>query len=169
MTVVIAKPIEPEKSEKELEKEKKAKEKLERVSFLKLFTYATPFDYLLMFLGSLGAVIVGFAMPAFAFIFGKMVDDFNVSMDELYHKIVNTSLYFLYVGIAAWVASYAQRACWMTTAERQTRKIREDFLRAILRQEIAWFDFTGTGALTSRVASDTIIISEGIGEKIGTL
>ena len=38
-----------------------------------------------------------------------------------------------------------------------------------MRQEIAWFDFVGTGALTSRIASDTILVSEGIGEKMASL
>ncbi|CAG8816786.1 12350_t:CDS:2, partial [Gigaspora rosea] len=46
-----------------------------------------------------------------------------------------------------------------------TRKIRERYLRAILRQNIAYFDKLGPGEVTTRITTDTHLIQEGIGEK----
>ena len=40
----------------------------------------------------------------------------------------------------------------MFTSERQIKRIREHYVDAILRQEIAWFDKVGTGELTTRIA-----------------
>jgi ATP-binding cassette subfamily B (MDR/TAP) protein 1 len=37
----------------------------------------------------------------------------------------------------------AQLACWNLSGERQTDRIRRSYLRAVLRQEIGWFDKEG--------------------------
>lgn len=49
------------------------------------------------------------------------------------------------------VASYFQVAFWMMPAEKQTRVIRKTLFRAILRQDIGWFDVYKSGELTSRL------------------
>lgn len=40
---------------------------------------------------------------------------------------------------------------------------------ALLNQEIEWHEKTSPGELTSRIISDTILIEDGIGSKVGTL
>jgi len=47
------------------------------VPFSKLFRFATKTDKLLMTIGALAAAVNGFAMPAFSFIFGQMIDQFS--------------------------------------------------------------------------------------------
>ena len=77
------------------------------------------FDYLLMFLGSIGAAVTGMAMPAVLIIFGRLINDLNTTTglldssseidnltDEMYDNIVRVAVYYLYIGIAAWIASY---------------------------------------------------------------
>jgi len=58
-------------------------------------------------------------------------------------------------------------AFFQLTAQRQVTKIRDAYLRAMMRQEIGWFDKHGTGELISRISGDTTVIKEGMGEKIG--
>ena len=57
-------------------------------------------------------------------------------------------------------------AAWVYTGERLTRQIRERYLRAILRQNIAYFDKIGAGEITTRITSDTHLIQDGISEKV---
>lgn len=58
--------------------------------------------------------------------------------------------------------------CWMITGERQAARIRSNYLKAILRQDIAFFDKeTSTGEVIGRMAGDTVLIQEAIGEKVG--
>ncbi|CAL9138668.1 unnamed protein product [Musa acuminata var. zebrina] len=55
----------------------------------------------------------------------------------------------------------------MITGERQATRIRGLYLKAILRQEIGFFDNeTSTGEVIGRMSGDTILIQDAIGEKI---
>lgn len=55
----------------------------------------------------------------------------------------------------------------MITGERQASRIRNLYLKTILRQEIAFFDKdTNTGEVVGRMSSDTFVIQEAMGEKV---
>jgi ATP-binding cassette, subfamily B (MDR/TAP), member 1 len=44
---------------------------------------------------------------------------------------------------------------WVYTAEVTAKRIRERYLKAILRQDIAFFDKVGAGEVTTRIQTDT--------------
>jgi ATP-binding cassette subfamily B (MDR/TAP) protein 1 len=44
---------------------------------------------------------------------------------------------------------------WVHTAEVTAKRIRELYLKAILRQDIAFFDKVGAGEVTTRIQTDT--------------
>lgn len=48
---------------------------------------------------------------------------------------------------------WLQYTCLSIAATRQVKRLREAYLSAMLKQDIAWFDATGTGALTERISS----------------
>ncbi|KAK6016682.1 ABC transporter transmembrane region, partial [Ostertagia ostertagi] len=62
--------------------------------------------------------------------------------------------------------SYIQIVCWETFAERITHKLRQIYLKAILRQQISWFDAQQTGNLTARLTDDLERVREGLGDKL---
>ncbi|OAY73622.1 ABC transporter B family member 21, partial [Ananas comosus] len=56
----------------------------------------------------------------------------------------------------------------MVTGERQAARIRGLYLKAILRQDIAFFDKEmTTGQVVERMSGDMILIQDAIGEKVG--
>lgn len=55
---------------------------------------------------------------------------------------------------------------WSWTGESGTRRIRENYLKAVLRQNIALFDSLGAGAVTTKIETDTALIQAGISEKV---
>lgn len=62
----------------------------------------------------------------------------------------------------------AEVSFWMVTGERQAARIRGLYLKNILRQDIAYFDKeTNTGEVVGRMSGDTILIQDGMGEKVG--
>lgn len=55
----------------------------------------------------------------------------------------------------------------MITGERQAARIRNLYLKTILRQEIAFFDkYTNTGEVVGRMSGDTVLIQDAMGEKV---
>nr|QVT92308.1 ABC transporter [Salvia miltiorrhiza] len=64
----------------------------------------------------------------------------------------------------------AEGLCWTRTAERQTSRIRMEYLRSVLRQEVGFFDNQGASSTTFKVVSsisaDAHLIQDVIAEKI---
>ncbi|CAL4950332.1 unnamed protein product [Urochloa decumbens] len=141
-----------------------------RVPFHKLFAFADSTDVALMLLGALGAVANGAAMPFMTVLFGNLIDAFGgaMSIHEVVDRVSNVSLQFIYLAISSAVASFVQVTCWMITGERQAARIRNLYLKTILRQEIAFFDkYTSTGEVVGRMSGDTVLIQDAMGEKVG--
>lgn len=122
--------------------EKKKKEKVEVVPFLKLFAFADPLDYVLMIVGSIGALANGVSLPIMTIIFGDLVNSFGNNQTDtsvLVDQVSKVALKFVYLGIGAAVASYLEISCWMITGERQAARIRSLYLKTILRQDVPFF------------------------------
>ncbi len=64
---------------------------------------------------------------------------------------------------------YIQLSFWIIAGENQTRRIRQAYFEALLRQEIAWFDQRETGELTARLATDISLIQDGLSDKVGLI
>lgn len=63
---------------------------------------------------------------------------------------------FIFKGIGTWATTYIYMAIWAITGERNAKRIRENYLRAVLRQDIAYFDTSGgAGEVATRIQSDT--------------
>ncbi|KAJ7955339.1 ABC transporter B family protein [Quillaja saponaria] len=152
-------------------KQKKENEgSITSVPFYKLFTFADSLDYLLMVVGTIAAAGNGVAMPLMTIVFGKVINAFggNASTEEVLHEVSKVSLYFVYLGVGAFVAAFFQMTCWMVTGERQAARIRSLYLKTILRQDIGFFDMeTNTGEVVGRMSGDTILIQDAMGEKVG--
>jgi ATP-binding cassette subfamily B (MDR/TAP) protein 1 len=53
--------------------------------------------------------------------------------------------------------------------ERQTQRLRERYVKAVLSQEIAWFDCFGANELATKVAELCGKVQDGLGRKVGDL
>ncbi|KAH7655238.1 Xenobiotic-transporting ATPase protein [Dioscorea alata] len=156
---------------KETKDSKKEEEgKSGSVPFYKLFSFADSIDVVLMILGTVGAVANGSALPLTTLLFGNLINSFggNKNDHSVLHQVSKVALQFVYLAIGAGVASFLQVACWMATGERQAARMRNLYLQAILRQEIAFFDKeANTGEIVGRLSGDTILIQDAMGEKAG--
>ncbi|KAI8976786.1 P-loop containing nucleoside triphosphate hydrolase protein [Pilobolus umbonatus] len=100
----------------------------------------------------------------FAEISSAMVKgDFSNMSDSVLPLVLN----FVYMGIAVLFAAYISNCLWILTGEYRSRRIRILYFHAILRQDMSWFDKAEDGSLTTRLATDTYLIQEGISEKFG--
>ncbi|CAO2816270.1 unnamed protein product [Amaranthus hypochondriacus] len=147
------------------------KKKEQTLPFYQLFTFADKYDYVLMGLGSLGAVIHGSSMPVFFLLFGEMVNGFGKNQSDLQtmtHEVSKYALYFVYLGLIVCASSYAEIACWMYTGERQAGTLRKKYLEAVLKQDVGFFDTDArTGDIVFTVSTDTLLVQDAISEKVG--
>lgn len=91
-------------------------------------------------------------MPAFSLIFGDLVDEIGGSDSSVISVIETMSLRMVYLGLGIFVVSYIEVAALTISAERQVRRIREAYVAAILRQDVAWHDGSSPGEVATRVS-----------------
>jgi hypothetical protein len=65
------------------------------------------------------------------------------------------SLIFTCVGIAVWIFSYFMYSLLLLFSERVVKKTRTKYLKAILRQESAWFDTINPSELSAKLSKET--------------
>jgi ATP-binding cassette subfamily B (MDR/TAP) protein 1 len=144
-----------------------------KVNYMTLYRYATRNDKIILVIASLAAVIGGALMPLMTVLFGGLAGTFrsfllgDISESQFTSELGRFSLYFLYLAIGEFVMVYLATVGFVYAGEHITAKIREKFLAAILRQNIAFFDELGAGEITTRITADTNLIQEGISEKVG--
>lgn len=155
------------------ETEGKKKSSPNNVPISKLFSFADSYDYLLMFVGSIGACVHGASVPVFFIFFGKMINVIGLAYlfpKEASHHVAKYSLDFLYLSIVIMFSSWTEVAFWMHSGERQAAKMRKAYLRSMLNQDISVFDTeASTGEVISAITSDIIVVQDAIAEKVGNL
>ncbi|CAN6546199.1 unnamed protein product [Malus baccata var. baccata] len=146
----------------------KAVQEKEEVAFFKLFWFADRLDVALMIVGTICAVGNGLSPPVMTLVFGNLINTFgSTDPGHIVPTVSKVSLQFLYLAIGTGAAALLQVACWMVTGERQAARIRGKYMKAILRQDIAFFDTeTSTGEIIGRMSGDTILIQSAMGEKV---
>ncbi|XP_012084217.2 ABC transporter B family member 21 isoform X1 [Jatropha curcas] len=158
-------------NKEEVARRNNEKEKgIDTVPYYKLFSFADSLDIILMFMGSIAASGNGICMPLMTVLLGELVDSIakSVSMTTVAHNVSEVSLKFVYLALGSGFASFFQVSCWVITGERQAARIRNLYLKMILRQDISFFDKeSNTGEVIGRMSGDTILIQDAMGEKAG--
>lgn len=94
-------------------------------------------------------------------------DSFTTDKDTFYSEISKFGTGAAIIGVVNLLCSYLFVTCLNHAAEAQVFRIRNLFLKAVLRQDIGWYDVNQTGDFASRMSDDLTKLQEGIGEKIG--
>ncbi|KAL5760018.1 hypothetical protein ACOSQ2_018856 [Xanthoceras sorbifolium] len=136
-----------------------------------LFRYADGTDTLLMLFGTLGSIGDGLMSPVTMFVLSGVINDYGGSGITFSNKIVDKySLRLLYVAIGVGISAFIEGICWTRTAERQTSRIRMEYLKSVLRQEVSFFEIQAASSTTfqviSTISSDAHSIQDTIAEKI---
>jgi ABC-type multidrug transport system fused ATPase/permease subunit len=76
---------------------------------------------------------------------------------------------FVYIGIVAGLCEFSKAFFLGVAGEELTARLRQLVFRAMLRQDIGWFDHPRrtTGALTARLASDASEV-KGVSDAVGS-
>ncbi|KAK0564812.1 hypothetical protein OC844_001523 [Tilletia horrida] len=148
--------------------------------FLALFRYCERLDYVILAFGVLFAIASGVPLPLIGVLFGQLIDGFNqascagnsgplppeqreIFLSQVSHKVVLV----IAAASANFVFIYIYTCCWSCFGERLVRKLRQRYIRALLRQDMAYFDQLQPGEVGSRLSTDLLTIQTGTNEKCG--
>lgn len=76
-------------------------------------------------------------------------------------------LYIIYIAIAQFGFVYIHLVSWSLGGARLAQRLREQYLRSLLRKEPAFFDDHPGGEVSSRLNGDITMIRMGTSEKVG--
>ncbi|XP_005095479.1 ATP-dependent translocase ABCB1 [Aplysia californica] len=119
-------------------------------------------------IGCLSSGIIGGIQPAFGLIFAEMVEAFSKPDDEMRDDLRDVSLLFVGLGVLYLVFSSLMGFMFGLSGEALTFRIRTATFRAMLRQEMGWYDRpeNNTGCLTTRLANDASLVHGATGTQI---
>ncbi|XP_068645864.1 ABC transporter B family member 1 [Aristolochia californica] len=136
-----------------------------------IFRFADKLDYILMGIGSAGAIVHGCSLPVFLRFFADLVNSFGSNAgnpDKMMQEVLKYAFYFLVVGAAIWASSWAEISCWMWTGERQSTKMRIKYLESALNQDVQYFDTeVRTSDIVFAINADAVLVQDAISEKLG--
>ncbi|KAL0573652.1 hypothetical protein V5O48_008298, partial [Marasmius crinis-equi] len=181
---------EPKGAEHVNEKAKVAEVEEDTVSFFQLFRFATTFELALNAIGLVAAACAGAANPLMTLLFGKLVQafvNFQIAANNINstgqvgdaardsfpqvaaafrHDAAMLALWLTVIGVGQFLVTYIYMFTWVYTGEVNAKRVREHYLRAVLRQDIAFFDKVGAGEVTTRIQTDTHLVQQGTSEKV---
>ncbi|CAO2820874.1 unnamed protein product [Amaranthus hypochondriacus] len=138
-----------------------------------IFMHADTVDLVLMILGFIGAVGDGLTLPLTLVVTSKLMNNIggasNLNDHNAFTSHINQNAAVLcIVAAGAWVFSFFEGYCWTRTAERQAARMRYRYLKAVLRQDVAYFDLHvgSTSQVIISVSSDSLTIQDVISEKV---
>ena len=70
----------------------------------------------------------------------------------LQSRMAQFSLYYIGLASGLLIASFISTLFWNLSAYRQTHRLRQAFFRAIMKQEMGWFDVNPSAQLNSRLS-----------------
>jgi ATP-binding cassette subfamily B (MDR/TAP) protein 1 len=89
------------------------------------------------------------------------------AIDDIQNSATKLILIFIGIGAVSMLGAVGQNCGFRKSAETLTRYIRSETFKAMLRQEISWFDMRTTGQLAERLASEAPLIKSFTGEQLG--
>ncbi|XP_035174714.1 ATP-binding cassette sub-family B member 5 isoform X4 [Oxyura jamaicensis] len=159
------------KSSEKKKKKEVEEENLPAVPYSRILALNKP-EWLYVLLGVIAAAISGGVHPAFAVIFGKIIGAFQETNAEKRSK--NTlvlSLMFLLLGVITLAAYIIQGFMFGKSGEILTMRLRSLSFRALLQQEIGWYDDqkNAVGVLLTRLATDASQVKGATGSRLGLM
>ncbi|XP_053373066.1 ATP-dependent translocase ABCB1-like isoform X2 [Mercenaria mercenaria] len=127
-------------------------------------------EWYLIALGLFGSIVNGGLMPAFAVIFAEILGVFSKPREEQEKDINLYCILFVSLGGISFITYFLQGYMFGRSGEYLTLRIRAMCFKAMLRQEITYFDDheNSVGALTTRLSTDASQVQGAAGIRLGS-
>ncbi|KAJ9067425.1 hypothetical protein DSO57_1039228 [Entomophthora muscae] len=152
-----------------------ASTKLNSVSFLKLFRFASNRERFLLVMGGICLIVAGVSLIINIILASLMLDQAkdaalgNKEFSKVMPRITGWAIGTVAVGLFMAMVMYAGLSSYMFAAERIVYRMRKAYMKSVLHMDMAWFDTFGAGEITTRLTSDIDKVRDGVGEKLALL
>ena len=144
--------------------------------YLRVFTYATKWDFCIYIVASIASVGAGVTMPLMNVIFGKLVGQFTdhfresstVSSGDFQRLLNRQALYIMALFIARWGLSSVNKFCFRMIGIRLSSAVRLHYLKSLFAQSIQVIDSMPAGAPATAITATSNTLQSGISERLGT-
>ncbi|CAA0396521.1 unnamed protein product [Arabidopsis thaliana] len=130
-----------------------------KVTVGRLYSMIRP-DWMYGVCGTICAFIAGSQMPLFALGVSQALVSYYSGWDETQKEIKKIAILFCCASVITLIVYTIEHICFGTMGERLTLRVRENMFRAILKNEIGWFDEVDntSSMLASRLESDATLL-----------
>ncbi|XP_077927076.1 bile salt export pump isoform X3 [Halichoerus grypus] len=146
-------------------------EEIEPAPVRRILKFNAP-EWPYMLVGAVGAAVNGSVTPLYAFLFSQILGTFSLpDKEEQRSQINGVCLLFVAVGCVSFCTQFLQGYAFAKSGELLTKRLRKFGFRAMLGQDIGWFDDlrNSPGALTTRLATDASQVQGATGSQIGMM
>ncbi|XP_069577162.1 bile salt export pump isoform X1 [Brachyistius frenatus] len=160
-----------DKSKDGVPEEEEEEELVEPAPVTRILKYNVP-EWPYMLFGSVGAAINGGVNPVYSLLFSQILATFSLTDAVAQRKEIDgICVFFVMVGVVSFFTQMLQGYAFSKSGELLTRRLRRLGFRAMLGQEIGWFDDrrNSPGALTTRLATDASQVQGATGSQIGMI
>uniref|UniRef100_A0A8C6HP09 Bile salt export pump n=1 Tax=Mus spicilegus TaxID=10103 RepID=A0A8C6HP09_MUSSI len=122
--------------------------------------------------GALCAAINGAVTPIYSLLFSQILKTFSlVDKEQQRSEIYSMCLFFVILGCVSLFTQFLQGYNFAKSGELLTKRLRKFGFKAMLRQDIGWFDDlkNNPGVLTTRLATDASQVQGATGSQVGMM
>ncbi|KAG9518462.1 ABC transporter, partial [Aureobasidium melanogenum] len=145
--------------------------------YLRVFSYATKWDFCIYTLASLASIGAGITLPLMNVVFGQLTGQFSDYYKESstltrhdFDRILNRqALYIMGLFIGRWGLNAINKYCFRMIGIRLSSAIRLHYMQSLFAQSIHVIDSMPAGAPATAITATTNTLQLGISERLGTL
>ncbi|XP_010605234.1 bile salt export pump isoform X1 [Fukomys damarensis] len=146
-------------------------EEVEPAPFRRIMKFNAP-EWPYMVGGTLSAAVNGAVTPLYAFLFSQILGTFSLlDKEEQRSQIDGVCLLFIIMGCMSFFTQFLQGYTFAKSGELLTKRLRKIGFKAMLGQDIGWFDDlrNSPGTLAIRLATDASQVQGAAGSQIGMI
>ncbi|KAK1598320.1 ABC transporter [Colletotrichum navitas] len=144
--------------------------------YLRVFTYATKWDFCVYVIASVASVAAGVTLPLMNIIFGQLVGQFSSYFSEdatisraQFDSILNRqALYIMALFVGRWALNAINKFCFRMIGIRLSSAIRLHYLQSLFAQPIHVIDSMPPGAAATAITGTSAVLQIGISDRLGT-
>jgi len=166
---VVSVPDEETTTKKGKKGKKEKKEPEPQVKISELFQFATGFDVFVLSLAALLAFVCGCLQIGMMMAFEVMMDGIGETAQA---GDINTADFdwgwYLFIGLGGglWLTTFLYAGTADYCKERMTARWKMAYLKAIVRQDVGWYDTNNPEELSTRIGESIKNIEEGMASKL---